>query len=97
MNRIRAPCRKPDSEPIETALKNAERPPDDQWSRRRLGWERLLSLCGAMQQSLRAQFEFTVQGPCGIWGQGYAGFLFLTFHDGWLGFVRIATPYIANP
>jgi hypothetical protein len=50
-----------------------------------------------MQQSLRAQFEFTVQGPCGIWGQGYAGFLFLTFHDGWLGFVRIATPYIANP
>jgi hypothetical protein len=50
-----------------------------------------------MQQSLRAQFEFTVQGPRGIWGQGYAGLLFLTFHDGWLGFVRIATPDIANP
>jgi hypothetical protein len=61
------------------------------------GNQRLLSLCGAMQQSLRAQFEFTVQGPCGIWGQGYAGFLFLTFHDGWLGFVRKATPDIANP
>jgi hypothetical protein len=55
------------------------------------------SLCGAMQQGLRAQFEFAVQGPCGIWGQGYAGFLFLTFHDGWLGFVRKATPDIANP
>jgi hypothetical protein len=35
--------------------------------------QRLLSLCSAMQQSLRAQFEFTVQGPCGIWGQSYAG------------------------
>ena len=55
------------------------------------------SLCGAMQQFLRAQFEFTVQGSCGIWRQGYAGFLFLAFHDRRLGFVRKATPDIANP
>ena len=54
-------------------------------------------LCGAMQQPLRAQFEFKVQGPCCIWGQGYAGFLFLTSHGGRLGFVRKATPDIANP